>query len=178
MNWAGISFTRARVLQVGTLLLLLVLGAVLPYVTLGYIDPASELVRPTERLLGAGDLLGGLDPTYLPGYSPALRSQLNLALNLAAAGPGIQQVASLVAAVACWGLFADEINKFFFWPLHLAGWILALGPVPLLIGLSMLRSAGVVVGLGPGWVPLALAGVVVLVSTFRARSRLDTYGGI
>ena len=178
MNWAGISFTRARVLQVGTLLLLLVLGAVLPYVTLGYIDPASELVRPTERLLGAGDLLGGLDPTYLPGYSPALRSQLNLALNLAAAGPGIQQVASLVAAVACWGLFADEINKFFWWPLHLAGYPLVLSAVPLFVGRHQLRAEGVDVALGPAWVAAVLAGVLALVVTLRSRDRIDSYGGI
>ena len=42
----------------------------------------------------------------------------------------------------------------------------------------MLRPAGVVVGAGAGWVPLTLAGVVILVSTSRARSRLDTDGWI
>ena len=34
------------------------------------------------------------------------------------------------------------------------------------------------VSLGVGWVPLTLAGVVILLSTFRARSRLGTCGGI
>ena len=178
MNWAGISFTRGRVLQVGGLLLLLVLAVVLPYLTLAYINPSSELVRSTLRLRGAADLLGGLDPTYLPGYTPALRPQLNLALNLAAAGPGIQQVTIVVAAVTCWGLFADEINKFFWWPLHLVGYPLVLSPVPLLVGRHLLRAEGVDVALGPAWVAALLAGVLALVVTFRSRHRIDSYGGI
>ena len=178
MNWASISFTRERVLYVGGILLLLVLGAALPYITLGYIDPTSEPIRTTERLWGAGDLLGGLDPTYLPGYTPQLRSQLDLALNLAAAGPGIQQVATVVAAVACWGLFADEINKFFWWSLHLAGYPLVLAAVPLLLGRRLLVAEGIEVDLGPAWIASVLAGGLILVATFRSRRRIDTYGGI
>ena len=178
MNWAGITFTRTRLLQVGGILALLVLGAVLPYVTLVHNNLASELVRDTQRLLGAADLLGGLDPTYLPGYQPGLRSQLNVALNVAAAGPGLQQAGSLVAVVTCWGLFADEINKFFWWPLHLSGYLLVLTPVPLFIGAGLLDARNVDLSPGPGWVPAVLAGVVILVSTFRSRDRIDTYGGI
>lgn len=178
MNWAGISFTRARVLQVGGILLLLVLGAALSYITLGYIDPSSEPVTSTVRLWGAGDLLGGLDPTYLPGYTPDRRGQLDLALNLAAAGPGIQQVATVVAAVACWGLFADEVNKFFWWALHLAGYPLILSAVPLLLGRQRLAAQGIEVALGPAWIAAVLAGALILVVTARSRSRIDSYGGI
>jgi hypothetical protein len=29
------------------------------------------------------------------------------------------------------GLFFDEINKFFWWPLHLSGYLLVLVPIPL-----------------------------------------------
>jgi hypothetical protein len=37
----------------------------------------------------------------------------------------------------------------------------------------MLAATGTDVHAGPGWVPLALAGVAVLVFTFRSRSRID-----
>ena len=37
---------------------------------------------------------------------------------------------------------------------------------------------GVTIELGPAWVPAVLAGVLILVWTFRARGRIDTYGGV
>lgn len=77
-----------------------------------------------------------------------------------------------------WSLAQDELNKFFWWPLHLSGWLLSLGFVPLLVGLRMLRQTNITITLGPAWIPLTAAGVVVLISTFAARGRLDTYGRI
>lgn len=72
----------------------------------------------------------------------------------------------------------DEINKFFWWPLHLAGYALVVVPVPVLIGLHLLRLCRVTVSVGPAWVPAVLAGVLILVLSFRARHRIDTYGGL
>jgi hypothetical protein len=154
---------------------LVVLGAVLPYLRVQYLDFTVQLVDVRLTLFPAATFVRGIDPLWLPA---AAVSELPLALNVFNLGASMHQIGAVVAVLLCWGLFPDEINKFFWWPLHVAGWILALGFVPLLAGLWMLRSAGVVVGLGPGWVPLTLAGVVVLVSTFRAHGRLDTYGGI
>jgi K+ transporter len=45
--------------------------------------------------------------------------------------------------------------------------------VALLVGVRMLATTSTDVHAGPGWVPLALAGVAVLVFTFRSHSRLD-----
>jgi len=64
------------------------------------------------------------------------------------------------------------------WPLHLSGYRLVLVPLPLFVGLYLLRTNRVAVSAGPGWVPAVFAGVLVLVVTFRARSRIDSYGGI
>jgi hypothetical protein len=72
-----------------------------------------------------------------------MRSQMNLAFNVIGLGPGLQEVGTLVAAATCWGLFFDEINKFFWWPLHLSGYVLVVVPIPhpLFVGLYLLRAA-------------------------------------
>jgi hypothetical protein len=44
---------------------LLVLGTVLPYVTMEYYNARTELVRSTARLFDAGGLLSGIDPSYI-----------------------------------------------------------------------------------------------------------------
>ncbi len=167
--------TRVRALQVGGLLLLLLLGAVLPYLSLTYLNDASEQVTRAPRLFGAASLLGGLDPTYLPGYRPEVRSDDDLALNFAAAGPGLQQIGTVVAVLTCWGLLTEEINRFAWWFFHLAGYALVLAPVALLVGTVLLSRLDVGVGLGAAWVFGLLAGVLVLVTSWRARRRIDTY---
>lgn len=167
--------TRRRALVVGGLLVLLVLGAVLPYVTLGYIDLTSTPTTGRPHLFGAASLLSGVDPTYLPGYSQQLRDTYDLALNFAAAGPGLQQIGTVLAVLTCWALLTEEINRFAFWFLHASGYPLVLAPVPLLIGDARLSALHVPISVGPGWVPGLLAGVLVLVTTLRNRHRIDTY---
>jgi hypothetical protein len=56
--------------------------------------------------------------------------------------PGLQEIGTLVAAATCWGLFFDEINKFFWWPLHLSGYLLVVVPIPLFIGLHHCGPTG------------------------------------
>jgi len=51
-------------------------------------------------------------------------------------------------------------------------------PIPLFIGLNMVRDLQVNANLGPGWIPALLAGILILVVTVRARTRIDTYGGV
>ncbi len=168
--------TRWRALQVLAVVVLLVLCAVLPYVTLGYLDAESAPVTGRPRLFGAASLLGGVDPTYLPGYAPAIRSAFNLALNFAAAGPGLQEIGSVVAVLSCWALLTEEINRIAWWLLHLSAYPLVLAPLPLLVGAHQLHGLGVTLAVGPAWVPGLLAGVLVWVASWRARSRIDTYG--
>ena len=171
----GVTLSRDRVLPAAASVVLVVLGALLPYLRMQYLNFTVQLVDARLTLFPAATLVRGVDPLWLPAADV---DRLPLALNVFNLGASMHQIAAVLAVLLCWALFPDEINKFFWWPLHLAGWVLALGFVPLLGGLWMLRSAGVVVGLGAGWVPLTLAGVVILVSTFRAHSRLDTYAGI
>ncbi|MCQ8856681.1 hypothetical protein NQU50_31835, partial [Escherichia coli] len=82
------TFTRDRLIGVGAVLVLLLLGVLLPYLTMSYLNPASEPVTSTERLGGAGTLIGGIDPTYLPGYVIERRSEYTLGLNTLSAGLG------------------------------------------------------------------------------------------
>lgn len=103
---------------------------------------------------------------------------MNTAFNVIGAAPGLQQLGSLLAAATCWGLFFDEINKLLWWPLHLSGYLLVAVPLPLFVGLDQVRANRVTIDLGPGWLPAVLAGVLILVWTFRARGRIDTYGGV
>lgn len=171
----NLALTRSRLVAASAVLVLGILGAVLPYVRLTYLNDASERVTSSPRLFGAASLLGGVDPTYLPGYHLQLRSTYDLALNFAAAGPGLQEVGTVVAVLTCWGLLTDEINRFVWWFLHLSGYPLVLAPVALLVGAHRLHALDVPLVVGPAWVPGLLAGVVVLVSTARARRRIDSY---
>ena len=177
MRWRGATVTGARALQVGGILVLLLLGVVLPYLTLEHFDQSFAIIRDTASLPGAGDLTG-LDATYLPSYDPGVRPDFNVAFNVLGIAPTLQIFGSLVAAVTCWGLFYDEINKFFWWPLHLSSYLLIAVPVPLFIGLKMVRDLRVDVTVGLAWIPAVLAGILILVVTLRARSRIDTYGGV
>ena len=177
-KWRGLSFTRERVIGVAAIVVLIVLGVVLPFVTITYVNDASESVVGRERLIGAGDLIGGIDPTYLPGYAITLRSAFTLGLNVVSFGIGLQQIGSIVAVATVVGQFFDEINKFLWWPLHLAGYLLVLAPVPLFIGVHLLQLQKIPVHIGPAWVPAALAGALALVMTFRSWKRIDTYSGI
>lgn len=175
MQLRGVTASRGRVVPAAASVLLVVVGALLPYLRMQYLNFTVQTVDARLTLFPAATLVRGIDPLWLPA---AQVERLPLALNVLNLGASMHQVAAVVAVLVCWALLPDEVNKFFWWPLHLAGWALALGVVPLLVGLGMLRSAGAVVGVGPGWVPLTLAGVVILVSTSRAHSRLDTYGGL
>jgi hypothetical protein len=177
VRWRGATVTVTRALQVGGILVLLLLGAVLPYLTLEHFDQSFAVTRDTASLTNAGDLTG-LDPTYLPSYDPAVRPEFNVAFNVLGLGPALQIFASLVATVTCWGLLYDEINKFFFWPLHLSSYLLIAVPIPLFVGLNMVRDLQVTARLGPAWIFAVLAGVLILVVTLRARQRIDTYGGV
>lgn len=168
--------TRSRALVVGGVVVLLLLGALLPYVTLSYFDAASAPVTATARLTGAASLLGGVDPVSLPGYRLEVRGAYNLALNFAAAGPGLQQIGTVVALLACWSLLTEEINKIAWWFVHLSAYPLVLAPVPLLVGAVQLHRLDVPLGVGVAWLPGLLAGVLVGVASWRARSRIDTYG--
>lgn len=168
--------TRSRALLTGSLVVLLVLGALLPYVTLAYLDNTSVPVTASPRLFGAAGLLGGVDPTYLPGYQQEIRSSYDLGLNFAAAGPGLQQIGTVVALLSCWALLTEEVNRIAWWFLHLSAYALLLAPVPLLVGAHQLHALDVDLAVGPAWVPALLAGAVVWFGSWRARGRIDTYG--
>lgn len=174
----GVTVTRDRALQVGGIVVLLVLGMALPYVTISYFNDTVELVRESPRLFAASGLLGGMDPTFLPSFRPETVQPVNVALNLAAAGPGVQELGTIVALITCWGLFFDEINRLLWWPLHLSSYVLLIAPVLGLIGVYQLHRNDVAITIGPACFAGLLAGVLILVVTLRAYKRIDTYGGV
>jgi len=176
---AQFTFSRPRLLLVGGILALLLLGALLPYLSMPYVTRTVELAHERSSLFPASDFIGGLDPLWLPNYQPGpANDAIRIGLNALAVGMAIQQICLVVAVLTSVGLFQNEINKFFWWPLHFSGWLLALSPIPLFIGLRLLHAAEVSISLGIGWLPIALAGVLILVATFRAHSRIDTYASI
>ena len=179
MAIANITLDRSRLVQVGLPLLLGGLGCLLPYLTITSLNTRIEPVTVTRSLWGAADLARGLDPTEVPSfYTGADPDSLGRWLNIFSIGLTLQQVGVVVGLLTLVALLMNEINKLVFWPLHLAGWMLVLAAVPLWLGVVQLRGLGVDLTLGPGWVPLVLAGVLLLVFTVRARKRIDTYAGV
>ena len=49
VRWRGATVTRGRALQVGGILVLLLLGVVLPYLTLEHFDQSFEVTREMAR---------------------------------------------------------------------------------------------------------------------------------
>ena len=178
-RFSGFSFARERVGAVAAVVALVLLGSLLPYLSMPYVNFAVELVQEQATLFPAAQFIRGIDPLWLPGYQPGPGTdRIIFALNVFNLGSSLQQIGAVVAVLTCASLFQDEINKFFWWPLHLSGWLLALSPIPLFVGLRLLHQADVDVSVRIGWLPIALAGLVVLVATFRARGRIDSYASI
>ena len=176
MGLRGFSFSRARVLQVSAIVVLAIVGMALPYLAMVWFNAASEIVVFRGSLIPSANFVGGLEPLDLPNYSPGPRaSRIVFALNVITAGPSLHQIGAFVAIITAACLFQDEINKFFWWPLHLSGWLLSGGFIPLFIGAAMLSREGVDLSVLPAWIPLTAAGIVVLISTFRSRQRIDRY---
>ena len=176
MRRGPFTFTRGRIAQVLVIVVVGIVGALLPYLYLVYENYTSEVVRETHSLWPAARLLGLLNLTYLPSAAEN-PDQLLRGVDLMNLGSHAQQVGLVMAVLTVWGLFMDEINKFLWWPLHLAGWLLALGTIALIVGWLLLRAVAVDVQILVGWVPLLAAGILALVFSFRARSRIDTYRG-
>ena len=175
----GFTFSARRSVEVAAILVLSVVGSLLPYLAMAYLTATVELAEKRATLFPGAQFVRGVEPSWLPGYAPGPRTdQIQAALTVFNLGPSLQQIGVVLAVLTCAALFQDEINKFFWWPLHLSGWLLALAVIPLFGGLALLHRADVSVSVLAGWVPLALAGVVVLVATFRARGRIDTYASI
>jgi hypothetical protein len=179
MAIANITLDRSRLAQVAAPLVVGVLGCLLPALTITSLNAQIEPVTVSHALWGAADLARGLDPSEVPSfYTGADPDSLGRWLNVFSLALTLQQVGAVVALVTLVALLMDEINRFFFWPLHLAGWVLTLATVPLWLGAARLTGLGVDARLGPAWVALLGAGVLLLVLTFRARTRIDTYGGV
>ncbi len=176
---ANLTLDRSRVTQVAAPFVLGVLGCLLPYLTITSLNTRIEPVTVTHALWGAADLARSLDPTEVPSfYTGADPDALGRWLNVFSVGLTLQQVGVVVALVTLVALLMDEINRFLFWPLHLAGWALALSTVPVWLGALRLGAEGVDLRLGPAWVAFLLAGVVLVVLTWRARGRIDSYSGV
>ena len=178
-RWSGFSLTRPRLAAAAAIVVLVVVGSLLPYLSMPYVDFAAQPAHFAASLFPAATFIRGIDPLWLPGFQPGpAADQMQVALTVFNLGPSLQQIGAVLSVVFLVALFQDEVNKFLWWPLHLSGWLLALAPVALFLGLRLLHAAQVEVSVQLGWLPLALAGVVVLVATFRSHSRMDTYGSI
>ena len=69
MRLRGFTFNRARILQVSAIVILVILGMALPYLTMVWQNPASELVVFRGSLIPSGNFVDGLDPLDLPDFA-------------------------------------------------------------------------------------------------------------
>ncbi len=173
----GFDLSPRRIVPTAAVVVLIVVGALLPYVSIEYLNATIEETRFRGTLFPGAQFIRGVQPEYLPSFHQGFQD-LTPGLNLFNLGASMQQIGSVVAVATCWCVLQEEVNKFFWWPFHLSSYLLILGPIPALMGLNMLREQRVSIDLGPGWIPIAVAGVLVLVISLRARRRLDTYGSI
>src|SRR5215207_5881244 len=84
----GFSFSRARVLQVIGIVVMVIVGVALPYLAMVWQNPASEIVVFRGSLFPSANFVGGLEPLDLPDNSPGEKAQqITLALNVMSVGP-------------------------------------------------------------------------------------------
>jgi hypothetical protein len=96
---------------------------------------------------------------------------MSAGLNWTNLGASMQQIGSVLAVCSIWCVLQEESNTFFWWPMHLFSYLLTLGPIPLLIGASMLREQTVVISIGPDWIPVAVAGILKFLTLEPATRR-------
>ena len=173
----GFALTRQSVIPVVVIVVLIVTGSLMPYLSMQYLTQTIEVDEFRGTLFPGAQFIRGIQNEYLPPFYNGIQD-MSAGLNWTNLGASMQQIGSVLAIGSIWCVLQEEINKFFWWPMHLSSYLLTLGPIPLLIGASMLREQTVVISIGPGWIPVAVAGLLVFLLSLRARRRLDTYAGI
>lgn len=172
------TITRPRIVTVAVIAVVCVVGALLPYLTITYLDFASEQIRPTHALFPTTKMLSTMDIGYFPSSARSNADTIGHGIALLQLGSTLQEVGLVVAIVTSACIFMNEINKFLWWPFVISGFLLVLGPVFFFLGAHTMSGAAVSLSVRFGWVPLLLAGVFVIVTALRNRSRLDSYRGV
>lgn len=172
------TITRNRIAIVVAVVVVGIFGALLPYLTVTYLNFTSEVVRPTHALFPTTGMLGTMDISYFPSASRSSLNTLQHGIDLLQLGATMQEVGLVAAIITISCIVMNEINKFFWWPMIIAGFLLALGPISFFIGAHLMSGARVSLSVGFGWVPLLVVGLFVIVVALRSRSRMDTYRGV
>ena len=135
----GFALTRQSVIPVVVIVVLIVTGCLLPYLSMQYLNQTIEVTEFRGTLFPGAQFVRGIQNEYLPPFYNGITGH-ECRPELANLGASMQQIGSVLAIASIWCVLQEEINKFFWWPLHLSSYLLALGPIPLLIGASMLRE--------------------------------------
>lgn len=99
--------------------------------------------------------------------------QLAVGFNVTYLGLGMHQLGLLLGAATFWSLYPDEVNRWLYRMLVIAGWLLTLSAPTVVLGRVLIDGAGVPASLGLAWLPLMISGVTITVAARRARSRID-----
>ncbi len=172
------TITRPRIVTVVIVAVAGVVGALLPYLTVTYLDFTSQQVRPTHALFPTTKMLSTMDIGYFPSSGRANADTIGHGIALLQLGSTMQEIGTVVAVITVFGIFMNEINKFIWWPLLVSGFLLVLGPVFVFLGAHAMTSANVALSVRFGWILLVLTGAFVIVTALRNRSRLDSYRGV
>ncbi|MCW2804513.1 MAG: hypothetical protein JWN06_2730 [Propionibacteriaceae bacterium] len=154
---------RRRLLAAG-IGLLLFLSLVLPHVGI------QDQTGPGRSLLPAGVYFLNVQAA---AFGPAGSSALAFALNVTYLGIALHQFGLLLALVTFWIVAAEDINRWLWRMMVVAGWLLAVGAVISVVGGVLIGAAGVPALLGYAWLPALLAGVALIISARRAKDRID-----
>ncbi|HEY5979094.1 MAG TPA: hypothetical protein VIT41_05600 [Microlunatus sp.] len=123
-----------------------------------------------RSLIPTGLLFSQVQPAAVGPYDLAL---LGLGINVAYLGIGMQQLALVAAFASFWVLAAEDINRWIFRVVIIAGWVLALSTPITLTGWSLIRASGAPALLGWAWLPALIAGLAIIVVARRSRERID-----
>lgn len=142
---------------------LLLLSTLLPHIAVVGV-PGSRTLMPTSAYF--------LSITNADLGVVGTRS-LGLGLNLTYVGLGMQQFGLVLAAVSVWIVFGgDEVNRWLWRMLVVAGWLVALSAPAVLIGWRLIAST-VPVTPGVAWCAALAAGLLILVLTQQSRAHRD-----
>lgn len=154
---------RSRVVATAVLAVLLLLSALLPHVWIA--DQGTG-----RWLFPTGSFFAAVQPAYLPATS---LEALAFAINVTYLGLGMQELSMVAIALTFWIFASEDINRWLYRILLVAGWMLTLS-VPLVItGWGLMLRAGTPAILGYAWVPTLLAGLAIVIGCRLSHDHID-----
>lgn len=100
-------------------------------------------------------------------------STLALAFNATYLGLALHEFGLLLATFSVWSVLGDDVNRWLWWMMRIAGWLLVSSPPFITTGWALMQRSGVPAQLGIAWLLTMLGGLGLVLLAWVTRQRID-----